>query len=108
MDDWRGYARERIAELRSLPRLTPTEEMLLWTFQAAGGRVVSHEDIARIALGYEELGEGWEDVVRYHVTTLRKKLGARGYELVTYRGEGWRLRVAVQQPGVVDAMRGVA
>lgn len=108
MDDWRGYARERIAELRAVPRLTPTEEMLLWTFQAAGGRVVSHEDLARIALGYEELGEEWDRDVRTHVSNLRRKLGARGYELVTYRGEGWRLRVAVQQPGVVDAMRGVA
>lgn len=76
-------------------RLTPGEQRVLAVLEAAGGRFVSAEDLAREALCFAQVGAQEKDLVRQYVYRLRRLLGrevilsdhGRGYAVLPARGE---------------------
>jgi DNA-binding response OmpR family regulator len=70
--------------------LTPTEWGLLAAIAGAPGRVFSRYELVNRVRGFEY--EGYERTIDSHIKNLRRKLGARGADVVeTVLGVGYRL-----------------
>ncbi|MCC6174526.1 MAG: response regulator transcription factor [Chloroflexi bacterium] len=73
-------------------RLTPTEFNVIRTLAEAPGQVFSRPQLIEKAFGYDF--EGFERNVDVHITSLRRKLEAKGSRLIkTVYGLGYKLEV---------------
>ena len=74
-------------------RLTLTEFKILVELMSYDGKVLSRADLCDRVLGRANVTDRTIDV---HIAALRKKLGARGDEIETVRGVGYRFGGAIQ------------
>ncbi len=80
--------------------LTPTEFDLLLYLAAHRGRVVSCHELVREVRGYTVDEAEAREVIRPHVSNLRRKLKQAGQDadlIVNVRGIGYRLSEQAQQ-----------
>lgn len=71
-------------------KLTPTEFRLLWSLMRQPGRAFSRQELMESSMGDNTLV--LERTIDVHVKSLRQKLGARGEDIETVRGIGYRFR----------------
>lgn len=69
--------------------LTPTEFRLLSVLVAAGGRVLTRNQLIDQAIGTDSIAT--DRTIDVHLTALRRKLGETGKLLKTVRGVGYRM-----------------
>ena len=84
--------------------LSPTEYKMLRYFMRNAGLVVSKAQILDHVWHYDFIGES--TVVETHLSTLRKKLGSDGRDLIqTVRGYGYRLNCCLEPNDPSPAVR---
>ena len=88
--------RHEVVVHESRAHLTPLEFKILWLLMLHADEVLHSRTLVEYAWGYE--GDGDEDLVRVHISRLRKKLASFGdaaRHLATVPGYGYKFQVWV-------------